>query len=154
MKNRLYVISGLLAACIALSACGGEDDADEENGAAAEAPIADPVPAPDAVMPVEAADIPITIDDVIGVWGNEELCTAEPLTISPDFVSVADEACIVTSINGAEAGLSIGLLCPVEGAEPRPETWIVTTLGEAVPATGIAIARGGEIAEWTRCPSS
>lgn len=160
MKINSYAATGMIAACLMLGACGGDDEADEssaENAVdAGEMALADDAAAlaePAATPPAEAAGVAIGIDDVVGVWGNAELCAVEPLIIGPDFVSVSDEACIVTGLNSTEAGLAIELLCPVEGAEPRPETWTVTTLGEAVPADGIAVLRDGETAELLRCAS-
>lgn len=118
--------ASLLSLCLLLAACG--DDA---------APASDD----------------IALADITGVWGTEDVCGAEPLTIDAEFVSVADEACRISTVAGSSGGVTLELLCPAPDGSQRVESWTIAAHG-APPIEAIAISRSGAVAELTRCPAN
>lgn len=179
MKLNSIALSAAIAATLMLSACGNNDEdttADTtpaaESAAApamdAEAPAMDAgapameaePPAMDAGAPAMEAAPPameaeatgaVTLADIIGLWAETaDACATDAMTIGPDAIAVGESACIVTGTEEGEAGLTVTLLCPVEGAEPEAATWTVTGTG-AAPFTAITITMGDITTNFVRC---
>ena len=159
MTARSLSIVALLLAATTLAACGGDEGdettPDETPAADADAPAMDAdAPAMDADAPaMDAGTAVVTIESITGRWAEgTDLCgTDDEVTIAPEAVNMADGACIITDVEEGGGALTLGLICPVAGAEPDGGTWVVTAEGEA-PFGAIAIASDGLVTNLARCP--
>ncbi len=178
MRLQSIAFTTAIAATLMLSACGGKDDETTPAESTASAPATESAapamdagapamdagaPAMDAGAPAMEAAAPameaavtgaITLDDIVGLWAETaDACATDAMTIGPDAIAVGDSACIVTGTEEGADGLSVTLLCPVEGAEPEAATWTVTGTGDA-PFTAITITMGDITTNFVRCAAT
>jgi hypothetical protein len=180
MRLQAIALVGAFAAALTLSACGNGGDEEtstestasapaESAAASAAASAAEPAmeaapPAMEAAPPAMEAGAPameaeamaaaLTLDDIVGLWAETaDACATNAMTIGPDAITVGDNACIVTGTEEGDAGLTVSLLCPVEGAEPEAATWTVTATGEA-PFTAITITMGDVVTDFVACTTT
>lgn len=111
-------------------------------------------PAMDAGAPAMDAGAPnaeVALADFVGVWAQTaEACGTDELIIAPDAFVAGEETCIVTGAEAGDDGLTVELLCPVEGAEPGTTTWTIAAVGEA-PYTEINITDAETTTAFVTC---
>lgn len=173
--HRTAAFGLLVGAAFALAACGDNDQNASSNTPAPETPApAAPAANMEAAAPPAGNEAPaannmeaaapaersaLALADVSGRWASSLAdCDGDAaMTISANDITGGGETCSVTSSDGSGNTLSVQAACKASGEAPSaastPKTLILTALIGDRPATRLSVDRGGNLAEYARCPA-